>query len=126
MGELLGVTSRLVTAAELDDEELARCVALLTEAFQVWPSQETRVSAGEYLRWKLEMPGPLASQMHLLEMGEELVALGVYQARGYRLFGKRYGVVDGEDAAVHPAHQGEGLYGRRRVLKAELVGPPFA
>jgi len=124
-GESLDVTGRLVPGDELSEADLAACVGLLETAFPRWPSQEIEVPPAEYLRWKLEIPGPEAASVHLLEAGGELVAFATYLPRWYRVFGERYRVNDGVDAAVDPAWQGQGLYRRRRDLKSEQLDPDY-
>ncbi len=115
------VTSRVATLEELREWDLEACVALLQAAFEGWPGQPIDVPAIDHLRWKLAAPGPIPGRAHLLELDGRLVALGIYLTRSYRVQGTTHRVLETGDAAVHPEHQEEGLYRRRRELKEEFV-----
>ena len=105
---------REVDAAELTENERARCLTIIQEAFGRWPRFDIEVGAAAHLEWKLEWFTSEPVRAQLIEVDDTLVGVSFTHPRHLLVKGESVLARDGGDAAIDPAYQGSGIYRRFR------------
>ena len=114
---------RVVRREAVDDREIARLLAAITESFGSWPSVDPGVPPAEHLRWKMASPaGDLAAIVG--EIGEELACCQVCVSQRVRIAGEVVSRVRSADFAVRPAFRGRRAASELSAVKTRVLGRP--
>jgi hypothetical protein len=114
------VSTGEVVVRQFEEKDTAAAAALLVAAFGRWPNLPVAVSAEEHLRWKIfGSPGAPFPSVVAVE-GERVVGTGFRHYDAARVAGEAMECMAGNDSAMHPDYQGQGVYSRLRKLRDEV------
>jgi GNAT superfamily N-acetyltransferase len=123
--EQMHLSCRVVAGDRVGDAEHRAIEETLQHAFDGWPHLDLQVTSSAHLRWKLEGPRGLHSQVVLVEADSKIVGVTITLDLRFQIKGRRCRARLGTDGAVHPDFRGQGVDTLRKAYQIKHVEPLY-